>query len=211
MSWGVVSRDAALTSWARVLSSDGLGMTAPTLSPKAGDKVGAPTTFFLPTAAREGIYSPTLRGPHFGGGVMATIRDLLINRTIHYVQPDQTVFEAAGYMVACKVGAVPVLEGTSLVGIFSERDIMSKVVTQRLDPLTTRIGEVMSTEIRALAPESSCEDAMVMMQTHGVRHLPVCDGKTLVGFLSLRDLLRHTLDEKSGEADMMRAYIQTSV
>ena len=142
---------------------------------------------------------------------MATIRDLLINRTIHYVQPDQTVFEAARYMVASKVGAVPVLEGTSLVGIFSERDIMSKVVTQRLDPLTTRIGEVMSTEIRSLAPESSCEDAMVLMQTHGVRHLPVCDGRTLVGFLSLRDLLRHTLDEKSGEADMMRAYIQTSV
>ena len=59
-------------------------------------------------------------------------------------------------MVACKVGAVPVLDGTSLVGIFSERDIMSKVVTQRLYPATTRIGEVMSTEIRALAPESSC-------------------------------------------------------
>ena len=142
---------------------------------------------------------------------MATIRDLLINRTIHYVQPDQTVFEAAKYMVGCKVGAVPVLDGTTLVGIFSERDIMSKVVTQRLDPLTTHIGEVMSTEIRSLAPESSCEDAMVMMQTHGIRHLPVGDGRTLVGFLSLRDLLRHTLDEKSGEADMMRAYIQTSV
>jgi CBS domain-containing protein len=142
---------------------------------------------------------------------MATIRDLLIHRTIHYVQPDQTVIEAAGYMVECKVGAVPVLDGTTLVGVFSERDIMSKVVTRGRDPLTTRIREVMSTELRTLAPESSCEDAMVIMQAHGIRHLPVCDGSTLVGFLSLRDLLRHTLDEKSGEADMMRAYIQTSV
>jgi CBS domain-containing protein len=142
---------------------------------------------------------------------MATIRDLLIHRTIHYVQPDQTVIEAAGYMVECRVGAVPVLDGTTLVGVFSERDIMSKVVTRGRDPLTTRIREVMSTELRTLAPGSSCEDAMVMMQTHGIRHLPVCDGSTLVGFLSLRDLLRHTLDEKSGEADMMRAYIQTSV
>ena len=142
---------------------------------------------------------------------MATIRDLLINRTIHYVQPDQTVIEAAEYMVACKVGAVPVLEGTTLVGVFSERDIMSKVVTRRRDPVTTRIAEVMSTELRTVAPNSSCEDAMVVMQTHGIRHLPVCDGRTLVGFLSLRDLLRQTLDEKSGEADMMRAYIQTSV
>lgn len=142
---------------------------------------------------------------------MATIRDLLINRTIHYIQPEQTVFEAAKYMVDCKVGAVPVLDGTALVGIFSERDIMSKVVTRGLDPVSTRVFEVMSTEIRSLDPTSSCEDAMVLMQTHGVRHLPVCDGRMLVGFLSLRDLLRQTLEEKSGEADMMRAYIQTSV
>ena len=52
---------------------------------------------------------------------------------------------------------------------------------------------------------------MVMMQSYGIRHLPVCDGVTLVGFLSLRDLLRHNLEEKSGEAEMMRAYIQTGV
>ena len=141
---------------------------------------------------------------------MATIRDLLVHRTIHYIQPHHTVFEAAKYMVESNVGAAPVLDGTTLVGIFSERDIMSKVVTQGRDPLTTRIAEVMSTEIRSLSPTSSCEDAMLLMQTHGVRHLPVCDGNTLVGFLSLRDLLRQTLEEKAGEADMMRAYIQTS-
>jgi CBS domain-containing protein len=114
-------------------------------------------------------------------------------------------------MVDCHVGAAPVLEGTKLVGIFSERDIMSKVVTQGLDPRATRVADVMSTTLRTLAPESSCEDAMVIMQAHGIRHLAVCDGNTLVGFLSLRDLLRQTLEEKSGEADMMRAYIQTSV
>jgi CBS domain-containing protein len=142
---------------------------------------------------------------------MSTIRDLLINRTIHYLQPEQTVLEAARYMVDCHVGAAPVLEGTKLVGIFSERDIMSKVVTQGLDPRATRVADVMSTTLRTLAPESSCEDAMVIMQAHGIRHLAVSDGTTLVGFLSLRDLLRQTLEEKSGEADMMRAYIQTSV
>jgi CBS domain-containing protein len=142
---------------------------------------------------------------------MATIRDLLNNRTIHYVQPEQTVFEAANYMVQCNVGAVPVLDGTRLVGIFSERDIMKRVVTEARNPMTTYIGEVMSTEIRSLAPTASCDEAMVLMQSYGVRHLPVCDGPTLVGFLSLRDLLRHNLEEKSGEAEMMRAYIQTGV
>ena len=141
---------------------------------------------------------------------MTTIRDLLVNRTIHYLQPQQTALEAARYMVESNVGAAPVLDGTKLVGIFSERDIMSKVVTQRLDPSITRIADVMSINLRTLAPDSSCEEAMLMMQTHGIRHLAVCDGATLVGFLSLRDLLRQTLEEKSGEADMMRAYIQTS-
>jgi CBS domain-containing protein len=142
---------------------------------------------------------------------MATIRDLLTNRTIHYVQPHYTVLEASIYMVDANVGAAPVLDGTTLVGIFSERDIMSKVVTRGLDPEKTHVAEVMSTTLRTVAPDSRCEEAMLMMNTHGVRHLPVCDGSTLVGFLSLRDLLRHTLEEKSGEADMMRAFIQTSV
>ena len=59
---------------------------------------------------------------------MASIRDLLINRTIHYVEPQQTVLEAATYMVECNVGAAPVLDGSRLAGIFSERDIMSKLV-----------------------------------------------------------------------------------
>ena len=141
---------------------------------------------------------------------MATIRDLIHNRTIYYVGPSQTVFEAAGYMVDRNVGAVPVLDDTKLVGVFSERDIMRRVVTEGRNPMTTHIADVMSTDLRTVEPGASSEEAMCLMQSHGVRHLPVCEGRTLVGFLSLRDLLRCHLDEKSGEADMMRAYIQTS-
>jgi CBS domain-containing protein len=141
---------------------------------------------------------------------MATIRDLIRNRTIHYVEPEQTVLEAASYMVDRNVGAVPVLEDTKLAGIFSERDLMRRVVTEGRDPRTTRIREVMSTDLRTVGPTATSEEAMCVMQEHGVRHLPVCEGRTLVGFLSLRDLLRCTLDEKSGEAEMMRAYIQTA-
>jgi CBS domain-containing protein len=141
---------------------------------------------------------------------MATIRDLISNRTIHYIQPTQTVLEAASYMVDSNVGAVPVLDGAKLVGIFSERDIMRRVVTEGRNPLTTHIADVMTTEVHSVGPQSSSEEALCMMQTHSVRHLPVCEGSTLVGFLSLRDLLRCNLDEKSGEADMMRAYIQTA-
>ena len=141
---------------------------------------------------------------------MATIRDLVNNRTIHYLQPEQTVFEAANFMVQCNVGAVPILDGTKLVGIFSERDIMRRVVTESRNPMTTRIEDVMSTDLRTVTPSTTCFDAMLMMQENSIRHLPVCEGATLVGFLSLRDLLRHNLEEKVGEADMMRAYIQSS-
>jgi len=140
---------------------------------------------------------------------MATIRELLSNRTIHYVQPEQTVFEAANYMVQCNVGAVPVLDGSKLVGIFSERDIMKRVVTEARDAMTTRISDVMTTGVHSVAPSATCHDAMAMMQEYAVRHLPVCDGATLVGFLSLRDLLHQKVDESVGEAEMMRAYIQT--
>ena len=140
---------------------------------------------------------------------MATIRDLLINRTIHYVQPEQTVFEAANYMVQCNVGAVPVLDGTKLVGIFSERDIMKRVVSEGRDPMITSISNVMTTGVHTVSPSASCHDAMAMMQEYAVRHLPVCDGATLVGFLSLRDLLHQKLDETVGEAESLRAYIQT--
>jgi CBS domain-containing protein len=140
---------------------------------------------------------------------MATIRDLLSKRTIHYVQPEQTVFEAANYMVQCNVGAVPVLDGTKLVGIFSERDIMKRVVSEGRDPMITAISHVMTTAVHTVPPTATCHDAMAMMQQHAVRHLPVCDGSTLVGFLSLRDLLHQKLDETVGEAETLRAYIQT--
>ena len=141
---------------------------------------------------------------------MATIRELLSGRTIHYVQPDQTVFEAAYYMVECNVGAVPVLEGTQLVGIFSERDLMRRVVTEGRDPSSTYVADVMSPDLHTVTPGTSSEEAMCLMQFYSIRHLPVCDGPMLVGFLSLRDLLRCHLDEKSVEAESMRAYIQTS-
>jgi CBS domain-containing protein len=113
-------------------------------------------------------------------------------------------------MVSCNVGAAPVLEGTRLVGIFSERDIMRRVVTEGRNPLTTHVADVMSTRISTVSPSDTSESAMALMQEHGVRHLPVCEGTVLVGFLSLRDLLRCHLDEKSADNDMMRAYIQTS-
>ena len=140
---------------------------------------------------------------------MATIRDLLINRTIHYVQPDQTVFEAARYMVASKVGAVPVLEGTSLVGIFSERDLMKRVVAEGRDPRSTCMAEVMTDDPLTISMNKDLENCITLMRRHSFRHLPVCHEGHPVGIVSLRDILLHDLNEKDDEVRMMRAYIHS--
>ena len=91
-----------------------------------------------------------LQGGHYGNHPGAA------EQSHHSLRPtDQTVFEAANYMVECNVGAVPVLDGTQLVGIFSERDLMKRVVTEGRDPLSTYIAEVMSTDLHTVAPGSS--------------------------------------------------------
>ena len=141
---------------------------------------------------------------------MATIRDLISNRTIHYVQPGQTVFEAANYMVDCNVGAVPVLDDTKLVGIFSERDIMKRIVAEGRDPARTRVSEVMTADPLTVDMRESIEHCMVLMKEHSFRHLPVCDGKKLKGIVSLRDILLRDLTEKNEEVSFMRAYIHQS-
>ncbi len=126
---------------------------------------------------------------------------------LHVVQHDQSVIEAVHFMVENNVGAVPVLDHGRLVGIFSERDVMTRVVVRGMDPHTTHVDTVMTPEPLAVSPETSIHDCMVLMKQHSFRHLPICDGQRLVGFLSLRDLLLHEVDEKDIEVRMMRAYI----
>jgi len=138
---------------------------------------------------------------------MATISELLSGREIHYVTTDQTVQIAAQYMSERNIGAVPVLSDNRLVGIFSERDIMKRVLIDMRDPRITQVGEVMTTDPKTVDADETIERCMLLMKQHGFRHLPVCDGDRLIGFLSLRDLLLHDLDEKEVEVKMMRAYM----
>ena len=141
---------------------------------------------------------------------MATIRELISNRTIHYVQPTQTVLEAASYMVDRNVGAVPVLDGTRLVGIFSERDIMKRVLAEGKDPKRSKVSEVMTPDPLVVTADESFENCMLLMKQHGFRHLPIVDDQKLLGLVSLRDLLLHEVDEKDGEVRMMRAYMHSN-
>jgi CBS domain-containing protein len=141
---------------------------------------------------------------------MATIYDLVQGREVYFVDAAHTVLTAARWMVERNIGAVPVVEGGKLVGIFSERDIMKRVVTEGRDPATTLVRDVMTPNPLVVAPAEKLENCMILMKQHGFRHLPIWDGQTLLGLVSLRDLLLRDLTEKDDEVRHMRAYIHAS-
>jgi CBS domain-containing protein len=138
------------------------------------------------------------------------IYDLINNQDTYRAEGTQTVFEVVQAMVARNIGAVPVLRDGQLVGIFSERDLMKRVVAEARDPRTTHLEDVMTEDPLAVCPTETPANCMLLMRHHGFRHLPICDGKRLLGVISLRDLLLHDLTEKDYEVSMMRAYIQAT-
>ena len=138
------------------------------------------------------------------------VHDLIKNQDVLRVEGSQAVLDVAKAMVSRNIGAVPVLRNGVLVGIFSERDLMKRVVAEGRDPRSTRVEEVMTQEPLSVTPQETLETCMHLMRRHGFRHLLICEDKQLVGLVSLRDILLHDLNEKDDEVRMMRAYIQAS-
>jgi CBS domain-containing protein len=128
-------------------------------------------------------------------------------RELYFVEPAQTVAEAARYMTDRNVGAVCVLDGSRLVGLLSERDMMKRVIAPNRDPSETKISEVMTPKPVVVEVNQTHNNCVQVMQKAGIRHLPVVDGDKLVGLLSLRDLLQVDLDEKTEEIRVMQDYI----
>ncbi len=139
---------------------------------------------------------------------MSTVYELVKDRTTYYAHAKQTVLEVAQLMTARDIGAVPVMRGTELVGIFSERDVMKRVVAAALNPATTSVEDVMTANPVVIRSEESVENCLTLMRRHGFRHLPICDGEDLKGLISLRDILLRDLTEKDDEVKQMRAYLQ---
>jgi CBS domain-containing protein len=139
---------------------------------------------------------------------MAHIYELVKDQETYRADVSQTVLELAQAMVDRNIGAVPVLREGELIGIFSERDLMRRVVAGGLDPSTTLVGDVMTEDPLTVPPDEDLETCMVLMRRHGFRHLPICEGKLLKGLVSLRDIMLHDLSEKDHDIRMMRAYIQ---
>ncbi len=141
---------------------------------------------------------------------MGSVESLIGDRKTFHVEADQFVLDVVNTMVEHNIGAVAVLRNGELAGLFSERDLMKRVVHDSMDPRTTRVSEVMTRDLVTVSPERSLEDCLELMRARGFRHLPVCKGKQLRGLISLRDLLAHAVVEKDGEVQMMRAYISQS-
>ena len=129
---------------------------------------------------------------------MAQIYDLLKDRSMIYsVDANSTVLEAARFMMEHNIGAVPVLRDGELAGMFSERDIMNRVVAAGRSPGITKVSEVMTANPRAVQVNETVEQCLFIMREFGFRHLPICEGKRLKGVVSIRDIM---LAEKSNSA-----------
>ncbi len=116
------------------------------------------------------------------------VPDIIDNQELRTLSPDATVREAVKMMAGRKIGAVLITRDGKLAGIFTERDVLTRIVDAGLDPDKTKLEEVMTPDPDTLAPNDQAMDALAQMSSRGYRHLPVVDNKQLVGIVSIRDI-----------------------
>lgn len=141
---------------------------------------------------------------------MHTLDQILLKHTLVAAAPHESVLDVARRMTASKRGALVVLEGARLAGIFSERDLMTRVVVAGRDPATTRVGDVMTREVVTAEISDRTGACEEKMRRAGCRHLPVLSGGRVIAMLSMRDLLQDDLEEQLAENQQLRAYIHQS-
>lgn len=128
-------------------------------------------------------------------------------RDLYKISADDTAYVAAVYMKERNIGAVTVVDGTRVVGLFSERDLMKRVVAEGHDAKAIKVRDVMTTELTIGSPNESYDVGLSKMQHAHCRHLPILEGHEFVGLISLRDLLKVDADEKAEEIRMLNTYI----
>jgi len=141
-----------------------------------------------------------------------TIARLIAGREqqIVHCTPQETVRQAAHRLAENRIGAMPVVDGGQVIGIFSERDLLYCVSKHGAEALGLVISDVMTAPPITAEPESTVRDALEVMTLRRIRHLPVLDGGELVAFVSIGDLVKHRLELVEYEAQAMRDYIRTA-
>ena len=141
---------------------------------------------------------------------MATVRELLERKGTHVwtIGLDATVLQAALLMNEHKIGALVVLDEGQIAGMFSERDVLQRIVAEQRDPVHTTVKEVMTTEVVCCTTETSVDEARGAMKDRRIRHLPVADGDgQLLGLISIGDLNAHLQASQEQTLFLMNEYI----
>lgn len=127
--------------------------------------------------------------------------------SVYCIAVDSTVDAAVSEMNRQRVGSIVVKNANKVVGIFTERDVLTRIVAAGRDPKATTVIEVMTADFLSITQDTSVEDAMQMMTDKRVRHLPVFDGEQLLGLISIGDVTRWLLKVNEMEAENLRRYV----
>ena len=141
---------------------------------------------------------------------MATVNDILMEKgsNVMSIGEDATVLQGALLMNEHKIGALAVLREGRIVGMFTERDILQRVVAEQRDPATTPVGEIMTHKITVAGIDTTIDEARGLMKHKRIRHLPIVDDDMrLLGLISIGDLNAHLMVDQTKTVDAMREYI----
>ncbi len=138
-----------------------------------------------------------------------TIAAILQSRSgdVISVDPDMSVRAVVQILAEKRIGAVPVLQGGRVVGIFSERDVIYRLGAEGPVMLDRKVGEVMTSPALTVERSTPILSALALMTQRRIRHLPVVEGETMVGLVSIGDLVKLRIDRIEAEAEAMRLYI----
>jgi len=141
---------------------------------------------------------------------MKTIHQVLSAKALSIVSitPDTLIYDALVIMAEKHIGALLVLEGDHLAGIFSERDYAREVMLKGRSSRTSFIKEVMTTNVITVSPKDTMEECMSLMSGKRVRHLPVIEDGKVIGILSIGDLVKETIAEQEAVIKQLEHYIQ---
>ena len=141
-----------------------------------------------------------------------TIATILVGkgREVISVTARQSVGEAIAVLAERRVGALPVMDGDAVAGIFSERDVIPAMAAHGAAALDRSVGEVMTAPAITVGPDEPAIGALSLMTRRRVRHLPVIEDGRVIGLVSIGDLVKYRIDRIEADAEAMRTYIQSA-
>jgi len=139
---------------------------------------------------------------------MKTLRDICSGKPMYYAGSGRNIYDVVCEMAKNNVGAVPILDDTGrLRGIFSERDLMIRCVSKKVDIEKAKIDEVMTKGVIVMEAQDTFEDCLKIMRQEGIRHMPVRDGESLIGVVSMRDLMQEESEMQRQEIENLNTFI----